>query len=166
MCAMDEACLRYVVKVCLLNPQGRLTYCVSRYIFGLERMKALRAVVKLEKTCKTDIHLPVFSAMSYGPGLSGPTPATSGCATLLSGFCKEINGDDVERWFRDGWKHASHSIVFLNVCFSTTFINLNSTHERLEFQRLLRAMLIHFDPPRGSKIALLAMDNPATSVVR
>lgn len=161
---LDFACKRYMHAVCLTAPWSELTYPLSIYINAIPKVSKISTIVVVERPYKTNIYPDAFSAMSYDPRLSGPTPATSGAATLISGFC-DLDAAVIERWFRDGWAHLDKGVVLLNVCFNKRFMDSDSQHEKLEFQKLLRAIIVYSVDAAHSKGVVVTMGNPAKSVV-
>lgn len=98
-------------------------------------------MVVIERPYFTDIFPEVFSAMSYDPLRSGPAPATAGAASLLVGL-SSLAETHLEEWFRDSWGYMRSGAVVLNVCFRYKFMEPQAQQEKLEFQRLLRAIAV------------------------
>ncbi len=66
---------------------------VVRYMYAVAYSGTYHHIVLVERPYATDIHPHLFSAMSYDPIKSGPTPSTMGLASMV---CKDTNVRPVE----------------------------------------------------------------------
>lgn len=160
-----DACIRYIRFLQSSAPRGEvLQSALCRYICSIYSVEFIRTIIVVERPYHTEIYPEAFAAMSYDPALSDPTPATLGAATLVSGY-SSLPVVDLERWFRDSWMALPCGVILLNVCYGGKFMEPTAQLEKLEFQRLLRGIILHNTENTRGACVVLAMGNPAKSVV-
>lgn len=116
---------------------------VARYVMMSASAKTCTDIILVERPYATDIHPWAFSAMSYDPQKSGPTPSTVGLAKMLS-VDSRLPESEFEKWFRDSWKFLGRGVFLFNVCVTGQFDDVNTFKEQVFFFRFLSLLIQSF----------------------
>lgn len=129
---------------------------IVRYLMLIQSCGRPSLFILVERPYKTDIHPYIFSAMSYDPEKSGPTPSTEGLARMI---CASTGADktEIEEWFRDSWLYLSSGVVLLNVLVDGDLNNARSHYQKVVFQVMMRDLLRRYLQEDGPKIHVVTM---------
>jgi hypothetical protein len=161
----EMGCRRYLADVGLLaNLDKKHSVPIASYVLCSSVALPVKTIIVGERPYLTDIHPLVSSAMSYDPSKARPTPSTIGVASDLSSTLGYPH-IEAERWFRDGWKHASSGTVIVNCTLFTHYSSSHSMNDTIPFQKWVRCMIECTVAMGSSKIDLICMGVPAQNVM-
>lgn len=162
---MDRVTLEYCGALQLVtNNQPHYFRPLMRYLLAVSSVKTIKDIIVVERPYKTNIHPEVFSAMSYDPRKSGPTPSTVAFSRVLS-LVSDIPVETAEEWFRDGWRYLSSGVVLLNVCYAGNVTDTRFQREVVYFQEYLRGVLLTLVRAGESGITVYGVGNKAIHAV-